>query len=129
MKGDNKNYIADIHKENEAWLNDLKFFSDELVIFDEELQDVSSKNTDQEFKMEVEKFQNQFIIQKNEIDYLKHLITIQEDFLVDVVKANPVAVDHKKVAENTTLKERFEIFEPIYAEMKTEFRSFLGKYL
>ena len=124
-----KNYIQDIHKDNQNWLKDLQFYADELLVFDKELVDVSSKNTSKDVKQEVEKFQNQFIIQRNEIDYLRHLATLQEDHLVAEVKENPVAVDHRKMTENQTLKNRMAIFVPIYTEMKDDFRTFLSKHL
>ncbi|MFM7300624.1 MAG: hypothetical protein ACKO1R_05725 [Crocinitomicaceae bacterium] len=42
---------------------------------------MTSKNTDKEVLKQVEHFQNQFIIQRNNIDELKHTIKIHENEL------------------------------------------------
>ncbi len=123
------NYIADQHKDFQTWISDLTFWEDELKIFTGQLEEVSSKNTAQDVKMEVEKFQNQFIIQQNEIDILKHEINLKERELEEEVKSNPVATDHRKVEDDTKLRERFEIFQPIFKNMREEFQQFLGANL
>ncbi len=124
---ENKEYIQNLHEDHTQWEKDLSFYEDQLKIFKGQLAEISSKNTSNEIKIEVEKFQNQFIIQKDEIDKLKHMIHVNEDEIEKEVLSNPVAVDHRKADDDTTLRERMEIFVPLFNNLKEDFREFAGK--
>lgn len=124
---ENQEYIQNLHEDHTQWEKDLSFYEDQLKIFKSQLAEISSKNTSNEIKIEVEKFQNQFIIQKDEIDKLKHMIHVNEDEIEKEVLSNPVAVDHRKADDDTTLRERMEIFVPLFNNLKEDFREFAGK--
>ena len=59
----------------------------------------------------MEHFQNQFIIQRNNIDEIMHLIKQNENAIIEEINSNPVAVDHRKVKAHTEEKEQMESFE------------------
>ena len=122
-------YIFDLHKAHKKWKSGLDFYADDLLILKNRLAEVSIKNTRQEVKMDVEKFQNQFIIQKIEIDKLSHQIQLSDDTIEENIKANPVAVDHRKMNETTNLEDRMETFKSLFAKMKEEFNDFVAKNL
>ncbi len=98
-----KTYFSDLHADHVEWQKALDFYTDELLIFKNRLAEVSSKNTSVEVKKGVEKFQNRFIIQKNEIDNLKHYIHGAEHEMEEEIKKNPVAIDHRKTTENLNI--------------------------
>jgi hypothetical protein len=125
----NKTYIFDLHEDHGTWLKALDFYQDEILVFKNRLAEVSAKNSAHDVKHEVEKFENRFFIQKNEIDLLKHYINHSEAELVDEIKANPIASDHRKTEEDLPLRERFEIFEKLFKELKIDFNEFVAKYL
>jgi hypothetical protein len=122
-----KTYFFDLHADHVEWLKALDFYTDELVIFKSRLAEVSAKNSSIEIKKEVEKFQNKFIIQKNEIDNLKHYIHGSEKEMEEGIKKNPVAVDHRKTVEDTSIRDKMTIFIEIFAELKEEFNVFVGR--
>ncbi|MFC3809273.1 hypothetical protein [Lacihabitans lacunae] len=126
MKNEEK-YITEEHQDHVKWTKDLEFYTEDLAFLRKQLEEVSSKNTATEVKQEVEKYQNQFIIQKNEIDILNHAINAEEELLVENVVDNPVAVDHRKVEDNVSLRDRVETFAKLFKEMKEEFNTFLAK--
>lgn len=126
MKNEEK-YITEEHQDHVKWAKDLEFYTEDLAFLRKQLEEVSSKNTATEVKQEVEKYQNQFIIQKNEIDILNHAINAEEELLVENVVDNPVAVDHRKVEDNVSLRDRVETFAKLFKEMKEEFNTFLAK--
>jgi len=112
---ENKAYIFDLHEDHVEWLKTLDFYQDDLEILKKRLAEVSINNTNSEVKHQVEKYQNKFIIQKNEIDLLKHYIKKEEAVLVEDVKANPVASDHRKSLDNEELRNRFNEFGVIFS--------------
>ncbi|AWV98779.1 hypothetical protein [Arcticibacterium luteifluviistationis] len=124
-----KAYLSDLHKDHKTWQEALAFYADDLTILKERLSEVSIKNTDQEIKKTVEQFQNQFIIQEEQIDILNHDIQISEDAIVENIKENPVASDHRKMSEKTDLADRMETFKKLFVEMKDTFNDFVGKNL
>lgn len=93
------------------------------------MEEIASKNTKSEVRAQIEHFQNQFIIQKEQIDILKHEITIYEQGLAKYAKENPVAIDHKLFDSNNALTERAEMFRTIFTEVKAEFKKFASEWM
>ncbi|MBK6976375.1 MAG: hypothetical protein IPH28_04095 [Cytophagaceae bacterium] len=126
---DNKAYIFELHDEHTKWLNDLKFYKDQLKKFEERLAHISAKNPDKEVKIQVEKFQNRFLIQRNEIDYFRHDIKQQENELELEEQTAPIVSVERTLEEEEALKERRETFVSLFEEMKKEFNVFVEEHL
>ena len=122
-------YLQDLHFEHRLWTNQLSFYKQEVNIFENYLGEVSVKNTNHDAMAGVEHFQNQFIRQKEVIDELVHDIKIHEQNLAQFAKEHPVAIDHVHFHDHTSFRDRMEMFEKIYAELKMEFRRFLAKWM
>jgi tRNA U34 5-carboxymethylaminomethyl modifying enzyme MnmG/GidA len=117
------------HSENQDWLKRLDFYKEEIIILKERLDEVTTKNNASDFLKDVEHFQNQFIVQRNNIDELGHSIKMNEQRLVNEVNANPVAVDHRKVENHETEADFIGYFEKNFAEFRTEYNKFLSKWM
>lgn len=121
--------IYDQHHENLEWIKQLEFYKEELEIFKSRLAEVASKYTRQEVLARVEHFQNCFIIHRNTIDELLHTIRAHEAELVTEVNANPVAVDHRKIAYHEVEKTQMDDFTRVFLEDKAEYQRFLAKWM
>lgn len=128
MKTDQK-YIYDLHTDHQTWTADLAFYADQLKIMQERLLEVSSKNTNTEVKIKVEQFQNRFLIQRNELDILRHDIKIAEEQLQADIKENPVAVDHRKIDDDASLRDRAATYTQLFEELRDDFNKFVGEFL
>lgn len=124
-----KENIYTQHAENTEWTNKLNFYNDEIKIMTGRLEEVAAKNSSQEVLAELEHFQNQLIIQKNNIDEALHAVKINEESLQKEVNSNPVAVDHRKVDYHDTEKDMVESFEKNFNDLRAEFNDFVGKWL
>lgn len=122
-------YVSDLHYEHQLWLNELKFFKEELVILEHRLGEIISKNTGNEAEVGVESFQNRFELQKEHISEIKHRIKKHEQFLANYAKDHPIAVDHVHFTDHTDIREQFERFRDLYAEMKYDFNRFAVKWM
>ncbi len=122
-------YITDLHYEHRLWLNELKFYKEELNILQERLEEIVSKNTNNEVEAGVESFQNRFELQRNHISDLKHRIKKHETFLADYAKDHPIAVDHVHFTDHADIRENYERFRDLYQEMKHEFNRFAVKWM
>jgi hypothetical protein len=127
MKTEEKIYTQ--HTENNDWINSLKFYGDEIRILIHRLQEVASLNNHMEVLAQVEHFQNQFLIQKSNIDELSHIIKINEEALLKEIKNNPVSADHRKMEYHLKERERFIAFENNFKSMRAEFNAFVAKWL
>lgn len=117
------------HAENNEWINQLEFYKDELHILKDRLEELTSRNTNHDFLTQVEHFQNQWIIQQNNIDEIAHAVRQNEQLLVAEIKRNPVAVDHRKQTYHEEERKMLTAFEHNFNELRSEFNRFCAKWM
>ena len=118
-----------LHSEHREWLNKLDFYKLDLDFLKKRLEEVAVKNTATDVMALVEHFQNQFIIQKNEIDEFRHAIKEHENHLETAFNNNPIAFDKHRVADHPEMRERMERFEKLFQELRMELLRFVAKYI
>jgi len=121
--------IYNQHEENKSWFSTLNFIKEDIHFLEEKLGEISLKYTDKEILSDIEHYQNQFIIQKNNIDEIEHLITLDEDKLVSEIKKNPVAVEHRSTNDHNKERELITVFETNFKELRNDFIRFLAKWM
>lgn len=115
-----------VHFEHRLWANELDFFTDELKIYEHQLEKLVKKADNKDAMQELEQFQNQFIRQKEVLDTLQHDIHIHEQKLSEAVKSNkelPLDPEY-----HNFLKGQMESFRSIYGDLKGRFYQFLNKW-
>ena len=122
-------YIKEIHLLHTEWNSVLDLTRDEILSFENRLEEIAKANTGKEMLAQVEHFQNRFIRQKEIMDELRHDIREDELRIAENVKENNVSVEHRKMEENFELKNRVHVFQKIFNEIKSEFLLFLAKKL
>lgn len=121
--------LTEQHVANSEWLNSLAFYKDELKIMQNRIAEIAERNTKPEILNKVEHFQNMLIIQKNQIDRFRHDIDKQEEELASLTLKNPVASDHRRVEFHPEQKQKIELFEKIYNELRHELIRWLTKVM
>ena len=122
-------YLSELHQEHNEFRSSLNFSKDELITFNHRLEEIAKANTVQDVMMQVEKFQNHFIRQREVLDELMHEIGEHEHEIVKMAEENNVATDHRKADDHGELREKVETFQKLYSELKSEYMAFLGKAL
>ena len=117
------------HADHTEWLSKLKFYTDEISILKGRLEEITSKNNQQNVLAQVEHFQNQLIVQKNNIVEISHTIKLYESAIEKEVNKNPVAVDHREMPSHSKQKEAVDAFEKNFNELRTEFKIFAAKWM
>ncbi len=117
------------HADHTEWMSKLKFYADEIIVMKGRLGEIASKNSHQDVLAQVEHFQNQFIIQKNNIDELAHVIKVDENTLEKEVNKNPIAVDHRDMPSHAGEKEAIDAFEKNFNDLRAEFKTFAAKWM
>ncbi|TNE49773.1 MAG: hypothetical protein EP344_17830 [Bacteroidetes bacterium] len=116
------------HQHHRTWLNYLSFYKDEMDIFQRRLDEVVSKHlNDKEVMPQVEHFQNQLILQKEQHDILRHDIKQYENKIEAAYEANPVLAENSRVPGEDELAERVQTFARLFKEMKDAFYHFVAR--
>lgn len=121
--------IYELHEEHKEWLNNLAFYKDEIKVMQNRISEVASKNSSPEVLKQIEHFQNQLIIQRNNIDELNHSIKDHENYLENRVNENPTAVDHRKVNDHPKMRDSYTSFDKVFNELRKELNVFLAKWM
>ena len=66
-----ENIVSGYHTDLKDWEKSLRFYLDEMNVFEKRLTEVIQKNTSTTIRAEVEHFQNQLIVQKEHFDVIK----------------------------------------------------------
>ncbi|HLP56176.1 MAG TPA: hypothetical protein VK151_14160 [Fluviicola sp.] len=124
-----KESIYKQHEENTEWISKLNFYKDEIEILKGRLEEITSKNNAKEVLMQVEYFQNQWIIQRNNIDEISHQVRANEAALIDEINSNPVAVDRRKMEYHAQEQDLVDSFEKNFNNIRKEFNTFSAKWM
>lgn len=124
-----RTYFSDLHNDQREWLNGLAFYKEDITILEHRLEDIVRRNNKAEVLAQVEHFQNRFIREREVIDVLRHDIKQEENMLEKEMKDNPVAIEHRYFKDHTELRDRYQIFEKLYRELKQEFQQWLVKWM
>lgn len=102
---------------------------DEILSFENRLQEIAKANTRKDILLQVEHFQNPFIRQKEILDALRNDIHEDELRIAENVKEDSVAVEHIKLEENFRLKDGIQTFQKIFNKLRSEYILFMAKIL
>ncbi len=121
--------LAALHSEHKKWNSQLDFCKDEIKVFESRLSELVQRFTAQKVLAEIERFQNQFIRQKEVIDILHHKIGERHRELESFSRKHPgltalaVHIDHQD------LREEMDSFTRIYNEVKADYNKLLLRLL
>lgn len=107
----------------------LSFYEDEIYIMETRLAEVAMKNNSFEARQGVEHFQNQFVIQRNQLDELKHDIRKFEHLLSLDAEKHQGNVDNKYYTGHAVLENKFKTFEKLMNELRHEYNRYLAKWM
>ena len=125
-------HLSDLHFDHKLWLNELRFFEDQLEIFDERLSQVVDRyKGDLSALASLEAFQNQIIRQREVIDELKHKLRAREKDL-NIIEKNatePISANHILFEYHHSEKEEMDTFIRLYDEMRNKYIGLLSEML
>ena len=126
MKEINIKHITNLHSDA---LRGLDFYKQEITILKKRLEEIAADNTGQEAAERVEYFQNQFLIQNNNIDELKHGIHENIQNIEDQIRQSGAYVKVNTAGENLELYDQYIGLEKVINEVRHEFNRFASKWM
>ena len=122
-------YVYDLHSDRKEWLNKVNFYKDDLKVLRHRLSEILLKNSSIEVRAMAEHFQNQYILQDERADILRHDVNKSMTHLEAAINGNPTAVDHRKVNDENELRDAVETFERIFSELRQDSINFFAKWM
>jgi len=126
MKEINIKHINNLHTDA---LRSLDFYKQEISILTKRLEEIAANNTGHEVAGKVEHFQNQFLIQQNNIDELKHRLHENLNKIENQVKESAGFITQASSLENVELYDQYLTEEKIINEIRQEFNRFASKWM
>ena len=112
-------FLSDLNFNYKLWQSELAFYSQEIGIYEAYLSEVAEKWTDKGVKAEVEHFQNQFIIQREQNEILAHDLKIKMETLASYAKAHNTAINHVHFDDKndslSEITEKIDSYEKIFS--------------
>jgi predicted nucleic acid-binding Zn-ribbon protein len=121
--------IFNQHAENATFMEKLFFYKDEIAIMKTRIAEVASKNSSKDVLAQIEHFQNQLIVQNDNIDRIKHEVVQCEKTLEANINKNETAADHRKVADHALERKLVESFEKHFNGLRAELKTFLATWM
>jgi DNA repair ATPase RecN len=120
-------HVSKLGIKHTQWMKSLGFYDDEIALMENRLSELAKKhNHSQDIMRQVEHFQNQFIVQKNNIDELTHSIHENYEKAARESEAMLGHVSEERIAAKEKLESEVIDFEKNFARLKHEFNLFLS---
>jgi hypothetical protein len=104
--------IRNLHLEYKFWIVELNFYKEMLNIFQSHLENIVKEHADdKKIRPHIEHFQNQFFLQREVIDELKHDLNISEKQLASFTKEmSIVGYEFDRLDNHSSIRDRFLTF-------------------
>ena len=122
-------YLQELHTENIQYLSELALAKDEIKTYINRLSEVVSANTGKEVLAEVEHFQNQIIVQRNNLEELSHGIYEHIHHVVEDSRVHAGRVAQPLVEEHGQKKDEFQSLMHVIKGLRSEFNHFIAKWI
>lgn len=122
-------YNSDLHFEHKLWQSELAFWEDELKSFNNRLSELVTRWTDKKILVQLEHYQNQFVLHGAVIDKLQDNIAMHEVNMSDHDIKGEDVLNHSFVKKHIEFRNKMETQRQIYADLKKEFFHFLSKHM
>lgn len=122
-------YNEDLHFEHKQWQSELAFWEDELESFKNRLSDLIQRWTNKEVLIQLEHYQNEFILHEGIIDKLQETIEKHEIRIAGQLISGHDSLDTALTKKHLEFRNQMETQRQIYADLKKEFFHFLSKYM
>ena len=122
--------IAHVNNAHSDWLRALDFYKDEISILKNRLTEIAGKNTSRDVMRNVEHFENQFKLQKDNIQVLSHDIKQNVKSIKNQLQdANAGYIDGELAEQHNAFSGKFYDEEKVINELRHEFNEFAAQWM
>jgi len=114
---------------NNECLRGLEFYQHELGFMEKRLEEIAKDNTGKEACEGIEHFQNNFIIHRDHIAELKHLVHVNDRTMEKQLIDTGVFVTEDTANEHDGIYEDYLTEEKLFNDLRHEFNRFAAKWM
>lgn len=114
---------------HQTCLRGLEFYEIELRFLQERLEEIAGDNTGHEVSEQVEHFQNQLIIHRDQIDQLKHLIHVNLDQVAAQLEQSENFIQQETVDAAIQIGTDYEQEEQLFKTLRQDFNRFAMEWM
>ncbi len=122
-------YNSDLHFEHVQWKRELLFWKDEIKSFQNRLDEIIIRWTDDKVLAELGQFRHNFLSEIKKIDKLIGAINSHEHNISSHLGANEDCIDRVHLKHHEVFREKLATFRTVYNDFKHKFYLFLTKYM
>ena len=122
-------FNPDLHFEHECWRREIYFWEDELKSFQNRMEEITTRWTDQGILAQIDAFQNKFNIHENAFESIKDEILMHEANMADHYNKGEDVLEKTMVDKHIKLRDRIETERKLYQDLKKDLFRFLTKYM
>lgn len=117
--------LTRVSAEHNEWIKGLDFYKEDLRVLVHRLEEVSQRNNSEEIRKGIEHFQNQFIIQRNNIEELTHKIREHISQVGRDPGLETGQMDSELLADHENLLDEYTTLEKVINDLRHEYNSYL----
>ena len=111
-----------------TWLGTLDAYRDEIQVLERRLAEVAARKTDFEARQGIEHFQNQFVVQRNNIDEARHRVHAHEDAVARHRVPELGLEGAQDGNEHEGIRSEIDGLVKVWEELKSDFSKFFLKW-
>jgi uncharacterized coiled-coil DUF342 family protein len=119
-----KEQLLEMHSEHNEWQNKIKFYRDEIKGLNNQLSEMVTKGISPLTLASIEHFQNQFILQNEHLDIMRHDFKQHENNIEAIQKGLPDTQHEALTGNHETHREKLDQFVKIFHDLRSEFNAF-----
>jgi DNA-directed RNA polymerase specialized sigma subunit len=115
--------LQEMLAEHHEWQGKINFYRTEIQRMKDELADTITNEKNQYNMAQVEHYQNQFILQRDQLDILRHDFK-QHENAIESHHSQPLT---NLAAMHLSEREKLMVFERFFKELRTSFHGFIHR--
>jgi hypothetical protein len=126
----NKVSITHLSNAHNDWLRALDFYKQEIKILKKRLTEIAGKNSHRDVLKQVDHFENQFMIQANNINKLSHEIKANITSIGKEARSSSAGyIDGELLEMHKSVGQKFEAEEMTVNEIRHSFNQFSAQWI
>ncbi len=122
-------YNSDLHFEHMQWKKELLFWKDEIKSFQNRLDEIIIRWSDDKVLAELGQYRHNFIAQNEKIDKLIKAIDSHEHNMAEHLNADEDCIDRVHLRHHQAFRNKLATFRTNYNELKHKLFMFLTEHM
>ena len=122
-------YNSNMHFEHKQWKGELTFWNEELVFFNDRINELVKRGANKNVLAKLEHYQNDFILHLTIMGIMHKDIEEHELQIATQSKENTSTFDSQVMKKHGDFRNKFEKQRQVYSNLKKSFFRFIERYM